>query len=238
MPQVLTTNAIIMCPHGGKGTTIPSAPKWSVNGGFVCLEGDTGTLACPFALYPCLGYTLKSMGLNATTVDGRKVVLATDFQQTFTGLPLTITETHQALDDTSPAPIPAGQSAQPLPPDMQDTGKPVVVAAPPALVFNSMTMLPPTAAITFTLTSSFPSQWILTLINGAIMQNLDITNGLPPGIVVAPVGGQWASPSLVVAVTLTAVGMAGLGPGAHYFCMTGVNKRGLSGFAQAVLTVS
>ena len=47
MPQVLTTNAVIVCPHGGLGTSLPTDPKWSVNGGIVLLEGDTGTLACP-----------------------------------------------------------------------------------------------------------------------------------------------------------------------------------------------
>ena len=44
MPQVLTTNALILCPHMGLGTSIPSDPKWSVNGGFVLLENDVGTL--------------------------------------------------------------------------------------------------------------------------------------------------------------------------------------------------
>src|SRR5690348_8195629 len=72
MPQILTTNAIITCPHGGKGTTIPTVPKWRINGGFVSVEGDTGSLACPFLIYPCIGYTLQSMGLNATTMDQRK----------------------------------------------------------------------------------------------------------------------------------------------------------------------
>jgi len=239
MPQVLTTNAIIMCPHGGKGTSIPTMPIWSVNGGFVLLEGDTGTLACPFVLLPCIGYTLKSMGLNTTKVNGRSVILATDFNQTFTGLPLIMVETHQVIDNSTPAPIPAGQTtASPLPPDMADEVKPIVIAMPPVLAFNTMTMQPATIAATFTLSSPFPSKWMLTLINTVAKYNLDISNGLPPGVVVAPPGGIWASPSMTIVMTLTAPFMAALGMGMHHFFMTGVNKRGLSGFGEVILTVT
>ena len=42
MPQVLTTNATIMCPHGGLGSTVPAIPKWQINGGYVAVEGDSG----------------------------------------------------------------------------------------------------------------------------------------------------------------------------------------------------
>ena len=35
MPQVLTTNAMIMCPHGGTGSTVPAIPKWQINGGYI-----------------------------------------------------------------------------------------------------------------------------------------------------------------------------------------------------------
>ncbi len=116
--------------------------------------------------------------------------------------------------------------------------KPVVVAAPPVLAFNSMTMLPPVLPVIFTLTSAFPLKWILTLLNGVAKINVDITNGLPPGVVVAPAGGQWGSPVLVVTMTLNAAFMAALGPGMHHFYMTGVSKRGLPGFGNAVLTVT
>lgn len=237
MPQVLTTNALILCPHGGKGTTIPTMPFWSVNGGFVLLEGDTGTLACPFVLCPCVGYTLKSMGLNATTLNGRRVILVTDFNQTFTGLPLIMTEFHQTFDQTTPAPLPPGQSSQPPSPPMADTVKPVVVPIPPVLAFNSTTMMPPLLNIAFNLTSPFPLQWTLTLLNGVTKMSFDLTNGMPPAIV-APVGGVWSSPNLTVSVTLNAAFMAGLGVGMHHFSMTGVSQRGLSGFAECILTVS
>src|ERR1051326_5236054 len=133
MPKPLTTNAQILCPHGGIGTSIPSDPKWTINNGFVLLENDTGTLACPYLPYPCIGYQLKSMGLNATQIDGRKVILDTDFNQTFTGLPLFITEFHQTIDNSTVAPIPSGQDAPPLSPELADTVRPVVTAVPPAL---------------------------------------------------------------------------------------------------------
>src|ERR1700761_2036862 len=104
MPLVLTTNAVVMCPHVGPGTTTPLTPIWTVNSGFVTAEGDTGVLACPFILCPCVGYTLKSMNLNATQIEGRQVILVTDFQQSFTGLPLTIQDFHTTSDDSTPAP--------------------------------------------------------------------------------------------------------------------------------------
>ena len=253
MPQVLTTNAQILCPHGGKGVSTPTMPVWSVNGGYVLLEGDPGVLSCPF-IVPCGGYTLRSMGLNATTINGRKVILVTDFNQTFTGLPLAMIETHPVQDNTSPAPLPSAPSTSggssgspdssgnieepPLPPELMDMVKPIVIVAPPVLAFNSTTMLPPTAMATFTLSSAFPMQWVLTLINGVARVNLDVTKGLPPGLTVAPPGGKWGSPSLTVVITLTAPYMASLGIGTHDFYMTGVSKRGLSGYAMISLTVS
>src|SRR5204863_7406855 len=96
-----------------------------INSGIVLLDNDTDTLSCP-VLPPCVGYHLKSMGLNATVIDGRKVILDTDFNQTHTGLPLRITEFHQTIDNSTPAPIPNGQRPGPLPPELTDTVKPVV----------------------------------------------------------------------------------------------------------------
>ena len=60
------------------------------------------------------------MGLNATQIDGRKVILVTDFNQTLTGLPLLMTESHQTFDESTPAAIPTGQPAPPLSPEMAD----------------------------------------------------------------------------------------------------------------------
>ena len=238
MPQVLTTNALIFCPHGGKGTSIPSDPKWSVNGGLVLLEGDTGTLACPFVIFPCIGYQLRSMGLNAARIDGRKVMLVTDFNLTFTGLPLTMTEFHTTLDDSTPAPIPAGQPAPPLSSEMLDMVPPAVIVTPPTLAFNSLTMQPVTLATTFTLTSANPMRWLLTLINEPLKTHADMTNGLPPGLTVAPAGGGWDSTPLTVTVTMTAAFMATLTSGKHHLYMTGISQRGLSGYAEFILTIT
>lgn len=239
MPQVLTTNAVILCPHGGPGTSISSTLAWSVNGGYVLVEGDAGTLACPFLPFPCTGYTLKSMGLNSTTIQGRKVILATDFQQSVTGLPLLITETNTTIDDSTPAPIPPGGQAPPLTPALADAVQPTIAAASPAVAFDSTTMLPPTVPMAFTLSSPFPLQWMLRLINEPPPGgHADVTNGMPPGLVVAPAGGAWPTPSLSVTATMTAPYMAALGVGNHDFYMVGVSQRGLSGYAKAVLTVS
>jgi hypothetical protein len=244
MSKVLTTNASIKCPHGGVGKSIPSDPKWTINGGTVLLENDQGTFPltgpgiCPFFQLPCGGYQLKSMGLNATQVDGRKVILDTDFNQTFTGLPLIIQEFHQTIDNSTVAPIPPGQEALPLPPELADIVKPVVTGVPPVLAFDLTTKLPPSLITTFTLFSDHPLQWALTLINEPDGSHSDITNGLPPLLVVAPFGGSWNTPTLLVTVTLTTPYLIGLKPGKYHFFMTAVNRRGLSSFAEVVLTVS
>jgi len=238
MPQVLTTNAVILCPHMGKGTSAPTNPKWSVGGGVVLLENDTGVLACPFVAYPCVGYRLRSMGLNASRIDGRKVILATDFNQTLTGLPLTMTETHKVIDNSAPAPIPPGQPAPPLSPEMADMTKPVVTCVPPTLAFNSVTMQPLTLSATFTLSATHPLQWVLTLINEPLKTNVDLTNGLPPGLTLTPSGGAWNDPAIAITLTMTAAFMAALTPGLSRFFMTGVSRRGLSAGFEMVLTVS
>lgn len=239
MPQLLTTNAIIMCPHGGLGTTIPSLPKWQINGGFVCVEQDTGTLACPLLNNPCVGYTLQSMGLNATKIDDRKAVLVTDFNTTVAKLPLTISETHQVFDESTPAPIPAGQQAPPESEEMSDLSKPIVVAAPPSTPFKITP--PPTpvpVVVTFTLTANHPLQWILTLITVPLTplgQSYDLTKGIPGAVTVVPAGGQWTTPTLTVTVTMAPVFVAGLGPGKHELYLTGVSQRGVSGHDKSII---
>jgi hypothetical protein len=238
MPQVLTTNAVIVCPHGGLGTTTPSRPLWQVNGGFVVVEGDVGVLSCPFIPYPCVGYRLRSMGLNATQIQGQKVMLVTDFNQSFTGLPLQMTEAHSTKDDSTPAPLPAGGTAPPLPPALADLVAPIVTGVMPVTQFSLSTNQPATVAATFTLTSAFALKWVLTRISepppGA---NEDLTNGNPPNATVVPAGGNWTASPLTVTWTMTALYMAGLGLGKHHFFMTGVSQRGLSGYAQVALTV-
>jgi hypothetical protein len=237
MPQVLTTNALILCPHGGKGTTIASDPKWQISGGFVAVEGDTGVLACPYGPMPCAGYQLQSMGLNATQMDGRKVILVTDFNQSVTRLPMTIMETHNVIDDSTPAPLPAGEPVPPLSPAMTDLTKPLVTCVPAALAFNSTTALPPNLTAAFTLSSAFPLKWTLTLINETEKTSADLTDGLPPALNVQPFGGVWNLPTQTITVNMTLAFLASLAPGLHRFFMTGVSQRGLTGFAKMTLTV-
>lgn len=237
MPQLLTTNATVTCPHMFPGTTTPATPIWAINGGPVCAEGDVGTLACTFP-YPCVGYTLQSMGLTLSTVSNRKVILVTDVNKTLTGLPLRMIETHQVVDDSTTTPIPPGGSAPTLPPALQDLSQPVVVAAPAALAFNSVQMQPATLAAAFTLTHPFPANWSLTLISEPQARDQDVTAGVPPGLVISPADGAWDAPSLSVQLTMTAAYMASLLPGKTHFYMTGVSERGVTGFGELVLTVT
>jgi hypothetical protein len=237
VPQVLTTNAVILCPHLGKGISTPKSPKWSINGGIVLVENDAGVLACPFLIYPCIGYQLRSMGLNATRIDGRKVMLMTDFNQTLTGLPLTMIETHPIIDNSSPVPIPDGQPAPPLSPPMADMAKPVVTSSIVNLAFNKTTMSPPTLIVTFTLIAAHPLRWILRQIDEPEQVSNDRTSGQPPGLTVTPSGGVWDVSPLTITMTMTADFMVTLAPLVHRFFMTGVSQRGLSNFAEVVLTV-
>jgi hypothetical protein len=237
MPQVLTSNALIMCPHGGRGTTLqPPKPKWTVNNGAVAVEGDTGTLSCPFVPLPCVGYTLVSMGLNATTIDGRKVILVTDFNQTLTGLPLVMADFHQTFDDSTPAPIPQGQPAPAASPEMADFASPKVVTSIPLMVVPLTPPPPAPVTITFTMASDHPLRWILTLISEPQQKNFNITNGWP-GASITPIGGDWSTPILTVTVLLPSPFVATLAPGKYHLFLTAVSKRGLNGNAESVLEV-
>src|SRR6476646_8562030 len=151
MPQVMTTNAVVTCPHGGLGQSHSTSLKWRVEGGLVLRENDPGDLSCNFTPR-CKGYVLRSMQLNASKLDGARVILVTDFNQSLTGLPLRITEQHHAIDNSTPAPIPTGQQAPPLSPELLDTAAPGVQASPPEQQFSMLTSLPPALIVTFTLT--------------------------------------------------------------------------------------
>jgi hypothetical protein len=244
MPQVLTTNAQILCAHGSPAVKRPPiAPLWTINGGTVLVEGDLGDFpGCPSGLSPCVGYVLRSMGLNATLISGLKVILVTDFNQTHSGLPMTMIETHPVFDDTSPAAIPDGQPAPPLPPEMTDLVKPVVTSSLPQQTFTKPNSLP-SVAVTFTLTSAHPMLWILTQIDepGPVPKSKDRTNTQPPGMTVNASGGQsggvWTVSPLVITLTMTAAFMNSLLSGIHRFFVSGVSQRGLSSFAELELTV-
>ncbi len=233
----MTTNATVFCPHGGAGTSIPAMPIWSIEGGIALREGDSGTLTCPF-LPPCVGYTLRSMKLNASTIAGANAILETDFNQTLTGLPLLIAEHHHTVDNSTPTPIANGAEPAALSSELADAVAPVVVAAPPTAAFVLVTPVP-AIPVTFTLTSAFPSQWVLTRVSEPpSSSHADLTNGDPAGAVVVPAGGAWDTPTLVVTLTLSAAYLTALGTGRHHFYMTGVSRRGLSSVQESVITVS
>jgi hypothetical protein len=236
VPQVLTTNALICCPHGGKGTTVPTDPKWTVNSGFVSVEGDPGALACPFLPLPCLGYTLQSMGLNATQIDGRKVILVTDFNHTITGLPLVMTEFHQTYDESTPAPVPSGQSAPSASEALADFSKPLVVSPIPSIPVK-LTPVPPPVPVSFTLATQHPLKWVLTFINEPQKYHQDLTNGAQ-GVTVTPAGGEWTTPSLQISVLFSTLFLSSLAPGRHHVYLTGVSQRGLSSHMDVTLEVT
>jgi hypothetical protein len=175
--------------------------------------------------------------LNATQIDGRKVILVTDFNQSVTRLPLMMMETHSVIDDSTPAPLPPGEPVSPLSPAMTDVSKPLVTCFPAALAFNSTTALPPNLTAAFALSSAFPLKWTLTLINETEKTSADLTDGLPPAFTVQPFGGAWSLPTQTITLNMTLAFLASLAPGLHRFFMTGVSQRGLTGFAEMILTV-
>jgi hypothetical protein len=243
MPRVLTSNATITCPHGGGGVSVPTpAPRGvTVAGAEILLDGDQGTLTRPVCtnVPPCAGYRLTSMGLNATTVRGRKVMLVSDFVQSFTGFPLTVLETHVVNDKTLPGTPPA--TGAETPPELGEDDKPTVQVVPPTLPFAkasfASTGQPAMLAFTFLLSSQYPLRWLL-FHAGPPKVTVDASNGVPGGVVVAPAGGSWPGSSLTVAVTITGAYLAALAPGAHSFVLTGVNRRGFSAFAEGRVTVT
>jgi len=198
------------------------------------VEGDSGVLACPFLPLPCSGYTLRSMGLNSTLIDGRRAVLTTDFNQSFTGLPLVMTETHQGDDNSTVAPLPAGGA--PLPPELANMVPPIVAAITPTLAFSISAPAP--LAASFQLNSPFPLQFVVTLINQPMALSLDLTNGQPPDVTVIPAGGGWSTPPLTVSIAFMPTFLAGLTVGTHTLFVTGVSQRGLNAHARCVITVT
>ena len=241
MPRVLTTNAQILCAHGTPAVKkLPIAPLWTINGGTVLVEDDSGTFpSCP-SLIKCGEYVLRSMGFNATFVSGRKVILDTDFNLSATGLPLTMIEIHPVFDETTPAAIPDGEPAPPLPPEMTDLVKPEVSASLTEATYILATQLPSPIVVTFTLKSAHPMLWILTQIDesGPPPGFTNRTNTQPAGMAIDTTSrGVWNVSPFNIKLTLTSAFMNFLLPGDHRFFLTGVSQRGLSSFAQLKLIV-
>jgi len=244
MPQVLTMAAQIVCPHAGKGVTnpLPNPARPSVNGFDMLLEGDPGVLTCPF-LPPCAGYLLKSMHLNASTANGVQVMLVTDFVQSFTGFPLTLTETHNVYDDTTPVPLPATGPAPQPPPELTTEQKPQALVVPPTFPFSlsgfGASGQPAALSFAYTFEDDYPEQWMLWQVGPGV--NRELTNGVPPAgpqPVVVPTGGVWSARAGSVSLTIPGPYAATLTPGIHSFVLTAVNKRGLFGMADAKVTVT
>jgi hypothetical protein len=227
MPNIMTTKATVNCIHAGPGVTTPSSLHWNSEGGFVLVEGDRGVLTCPSPVN-CKGYTLHSMGLNATNLDGKEVILITDFNLTDTGLPLLMSESNNLIDNSTPGGIT---------PAVLDSTVPIVTPTPPVGTFNSTTQQPANLTFTFSLTAIFPLRWVLTLISDPSGTNMDLTSGAP-GATVDPSGGAWSSPSQLVTLTLTLAFLNTLAPGAHHFYLIAANQRGSSGFNLCTLTVT
>ena len=237
MPKLLTTSATLLCPHGGRGTSVPAHPLLMVDTGIALVDGDQGTIAGCASLPPCTSYTLHSMALNATEIDGQRAILDTDFQITDTLLPLTRVETGPTEDATVSAQVPAGQDRAPTPPALLDLDAPTVSPAALAAAFVIHTGQPATIPWVFTLSAAFPLRWRLTLLNSVQQTSTDATNGVA-GLVVAPSGGQWASPVQVLSLTLTAAFMSSLGVGPHRLYVTAVSRRGQFGLAMGTITVA
>jgi hypothetical protein len=240
MPKLLTTKAQITCPHSGQGTSTPAGSTLLYAGGGVLTDGDQGTIAgCTYTQVPCASYQLASLQLNSMYVSGKRVMLVTDFVQSNTGYPLTVTESHQIFDQTVPAALAPG--ATPVtPPELREDDHPSVAVAPPTLAFSQSGFAnsgsPAALPFVFTLSSQYPRRW--TLFRTGPMLSGDIATGIPTSITVVPAGGAWSTPALTVSVTVTGTFANTLAIGTHTFVLTAVNHRGLWGMAEATLTVS
>jgi hypothetical protein len=245
MPKIWTTNAQVSCPHGGGGTSQAIPPrKATINGGEILLDNDQGVFDSPPCTNrpPCVGYACRSMGLNATSIRGRAVMLVSDFTQTYTGFPVTVVESHVVDDKTLPGTPPA--TGQVIPPEMQENDRPTVVAVPPTFPFSKTafanTSQPATVPLTFSLSSQYPLKWMLWQVGPPATQ-LEVTAGIPSQVTVVPVGaspdGTWSSPSATVSVTVMGTYLATLN-GDHAFVLTAVNRRGFSAFDKATVSIS
>jgi hypothetical protein len=242
MPRLLTDRATILCPHGGTGTSIAGTPYLTAMGAAVLVEGDTGTIAgCAFIQVPCVSYTLRSMGLNATKIMGKSAILETDVQLTNTGLPLIIVETGPAVDDSTPAPLPPGASSGTVPAPLADTSDPTAMVLPPVLAFNTVTQMPASVVAVFTAYHEHPMSWSLLLLNSVQGTQVDLVDGLPPAATVAPAGGTWDKAALAVTLTLTAPFMTALGitiTKPHSIWFSATTQRGVTASAELQLTVT
>ena len=235
MPKIWTANAKVSCPHGGGGTSQAIPPRLAkISGGEILLDGDQGVFDSPPCTNtpPCVGYACRSMGLNATSIQGRPVMLVSDFTQTYTGFPVTVVESHVVDDKTLPGTPPA--TGQVIPPEMQETDTPTVVCVPPSapVLDRGLQQHEPAGDAALHLLALEPVPAEVDALAGRAAGDAARRHRRHPGqVTVVPVGaspdGTWSSPSATVSVTITGTYAATLAPGNHEFVLTAVNRAGL-----------
>jgi len=86
MPPIVTTNATIVCAHGGQGMLVPKQTQGQIQGGAILCEGDlsgapiVGCAQPPTpSTKPCttVASTLPGSAAPTVMVAGRPVLLAT-----------------------------------------------------------------------------------------------------------------------------------------------------------------
>jgi hypothetical protein len=98
MPPILTSNAVLMCPHGGQVTIVPKQQIVQVQGGFVLRATDlvgAPIVGCPLATpgtKPCTTVLAPLPGSFAPTVlVGGEPVLLETFTAMTDGVPPAMT---------------------------------------------------------------------------------------------------------------------------------------------------
>ena len=244
MPLIMTKNAIVTCPHGGTGTNIPTQNKVFVKDSPVMVDGDSGSvLGCMLPLtmgLPCKSYQLNSMKLNSTYIDGKNIMLITDYVLSDTGYPLIISETHFVEDNTTPAPLKPGEEPS-FPPFLLNLIKPQVQIAPPSSYKYSISGVsglskpPPLTPFVFTLMSTFPLKWKLTeLLQPDVIKDLT-DNNMVTIMMGGKKGGEWNDNILKANLKIPKTEILSIGK--YYFTMTAIDQRGNADYANAEIKV-
>jgi hypothetical protein len=233
MPLIMTKNAIVNCPHGGTGQNVTSQNKYFVKSFPVLIDGDRGIIPpsdCKFppAGPPCTSYELNSMKLNSTFIDGKNIMLVTDFVISNTGFPLILSETHFVEDNASLNP---GETPT-IPSFLLNLIKPIVSAAPPFAIFKKSAPTP--LSFVFSVNSAFPFKWKLTKLSN---QEPDDTQDFTNSTMVTPGGGEWKTNTMSINLVLEPVYLQDLSIGKHHFVMAGIDERGNSDYATANLVI-
>ena len=115
MPRIMTTNGYRSSAlMAALARAFPRCRSGASKAASRCREGDTGSsdLSVPPPVRRLRSPVDEAQRHDASAESD--AILETDFNQTFTGLPLPITEHHHAIDNSTPAPVPNGGEAPPL----------------------------------------------------------------------------------------------------------------------------